>query len=248
MKDYVYDGSFEGLLTAIYEAYYRKEIPNRLVSQDTYQISLISQRILIETDEEKAQKVFHSIETKISKEALKKILYVYFSDLEERGTYIYHYLKLGWKIGQEVDQYLGNDSVLRIHQIYQRVNKERHFMLGLIRFRELQNNILYAPVEPQYNILGLVAPHFVNRMPQENWMIHDLRRSIGAMYNKKEWVIGEVNIGGEVPLGEEECRYQKLWKSYFKHISIENKRNIKLQKSNMPMKYWKHLIEMSVDL
>ena len=37
---YVTDGSFEGILSAIFEAYENKEIPESIVSRDFYQISL----------------------------------------------------------------------------------------------------------------------------------------------------------------------------------------------------------------
>ena len=37
--------------------------------------------------------------------------------------------------------------------------------------------------------------------------------------------------------------YEDLWRVYFNAISIKRKTNIKLQKKNMPMRYWKHLTE-----
>jgi len=74
-------------------------------------------------------------------------------------------------------------------------------------------------------------------------VIHDIKRGIGALYNKKEWVIKDVEITDPIMIKEDEEEYQELWKEYFKHIAIETKINPKLQKRNMPMRYWKHLIE-----
>ncbi len=240
---YIYDGSFEGILTAIHHAYYRRQIPEKIVSEDDLQESFIIEKVYIKTDIEKSDRVYNSVKTKISKEALKNIFYVYLSELEDRGTIIYNYLRLGWKIGKEVDLNLTNDRVLLVQNIRQKVSKEIHFMLGLVRFRELKNNILYASIEPENNVVGLIADHFANRISNERWVIHDVSRNIAVVYNKQEWIITELELNKSIQLHEDEEIYQSLWKEYFNNIAIKDKINPKLQKRNMPTKYWKHLIE-----
>ena len=41
MLYYIYDGSFEGLLTAIYEAYYRRQHPDEILSIEDIQENLL---------------------------------------------------------------------------------------------------------------------------------------------------------------------------------------------------------------
>jgi len=243
MIHYIYDGSFEGILTAIYHAYYNKEIPEQILSQDDLQESLMVRKIYIETDMEKADKVYHSVETKISKQAMKNIFYVYLSEERDRGTMIYQYLKLGWKMGKSIDGNLKNNHVLVVQNMYKKVSKEIHLMLGLVRFKELKNDVLYAAIEPDYNIVFALADHFAERISNERWIIHDIRRNIAVVYNKEEWLLTELKLKGDIEVHEEEESYQKLWKQYFKSISIENKVNPRLQKGYMPVRYWKHLIE-----
>lgn len=243
MLYYIYDGSFDGLLTAIYEAYYRKEKPSKILCNLSVQENFLVQNVHIETDHEKARKVYNSIRTKISNEALKNIFYVYLSESENAATYIYNYLRLGWKVGKNIDMHLSDDRVLNVHSLRRKVAREVHFMLGLIRFRQLEHNVYYAPFEPQYNIVGLVAPHFADRLADQNWVIHDIKRNIGALYNQKEWVISDINLKKDIIYSNDEMLYQKLWKDYFKNIAIKDRINPKLQKSNMPMKYWSYLIE-----
>ncbi|NTW94650.1 MAG: DUF4130 domain-containing protein, partial [Chlorobiaceae bacterium] len=36
---------------------------------------------------------------------------------------------------------------------------------------------------------------------------------------------------------------QALWQTFFRTIAIPDRKNPRLQKSNMPMKYWKYLTE-----
>jgi len=240
---YIYDGSFDGLLTAIYEAYYRKEKPQRILFEEDYQENLLVDKIYINTDIEKAEKVYNSIKTKISNRALKNVFYTYLSEGEDIGTWIYQYLKLGWKIGKNVDYNMADERVLNIYKARRSVDREVHLLLGLIRFRRLEEKIYYAPFEPKFNVVGLVAPHFVERLSDQSWLIHDVKRGIGAVYNGEEWIIRDIDIDKELKYGEDELAYQRLWKEYFKSIAIKNRINPRLQKRNMPMRYWRYLVE-----
>jgi len=243
MITYVYDGSFEGLLTAVYEAYYRRQEPDSITMSGDLQENLFMEYVFIETNPEKADKVYNSIRQKISFEALQNVFYVYLSEHEEAALWIYKYLQLGWKIGRDVDKALADERVLRIHNLSRKVSWERHRLLGLIRFKKLQDNIYYAQIEPDYNVIGLVAPHFAERLADQNWIIHDVKRGTAAIYNCLEWIIAEVNGSVPVTLDKEEPVYQNLWKQYFKSIAIQSKINPRLQRSYMPVRYWKHLIE-----
>lgn len=42
-----------------------------------------------------------------------------------------------------------------------------------IRFRELENGILFSEITPKAQILTCVADHFEDRFPLENWIIYD---------------------------------------------------------------------------
>lgn len=243
MIQYIYDGSFDGLLTAIYEAYYRRENIDDIVPQDSIVENFLVEKVFIQTDREKSNKVYVAIENKISEEALRKVFYAYLSELPRHGITILKYIQLGFKIGPQVDLNLSNDVVLTMDNIYYKVSKESHRMSGLIRFKQLENGILYSPIEPDYNIVALLAPHFASRMASENWVIHDIKRGIGVLYNKEEWVVKDIEISDSLIVREEEEEYQELWKAYFKSIAIQSRINPKLQKRNMPMRYWKYLVE-----
>lgn len=241
---YVYDGTFDGLLTSIYEAYYRHENPDDIVSEDRLDENFLIQKVYITTDKDKSSKVYHSIEEKISLEALRRVFYAYLSELPKSGIIILNYLKIGYKLGRAVDDNLAHDAVLNMDKINYKVSSERHRFLGILRFKMLDNGVLYADLEPEYNIIGMIAPHFANRLSNENFVIHDLKRNIGVFYNKREWIIRDFEIGDNVIIREDEEEYQELWRAYYKHISIESRKNLRLKKNNMPMKYWKHLVEI----
>ncbi|MBM7582043.1 putative DNA metabolism protein [Caldicoprobacter guelmensis] len=243
MVYYVYDGSFEGLLTAIYEAYYRQEEPEKILSDDNIQDNLFVQYVYINTDQQKAQRVYDAIVHKISSSAAKKVLYAFLSEAQDAGTAIYRYLKLGFKMGKSVDSALADPYVFRIHVLHKKVSQEAGKMLGLIRFRLLKNGIFYAPIEPDFNILGIIAPHFKRRMPTQDWIIHDVKRKLAAFHSQGQYAILPFEFKEALPLDDEEFDYQTLWKEYFQNIAIKSRINPRLQRQFMPVRYWKYLIE-----
>lgn len=243
MITYIYDGSFEGLLTVIYEAFYATVKPDDIKTKDDYVENFLVEKIHIKTDGDKSQKVYDAIEKKISKESLKRVFYAYLSELPNSEMLILKYLQLGFKAGPNVDLILANEDVLNIDNIYKKVGNERHRIIGLLRFKKVKNNILYAQVEPDHNIIALVAPHFKERLSSENFIIHDTKREIAIFYNKNEWVIKDIEVPDPFLVKDMEESYEDLWRVYFNAISIKRKTNIKLQKRNMPMRYWKNLTE-----
>ena len=55
MKIYVFDGSFYGILTAIFDSYFRKEYPIQLVSKEHSAKNMFDEQIEIVTDSDKAK-------------------------------------------------------------------------------------------------------------------------------------------------------------------------------------------------
>lgn len=243
INHYIYDGSFDGLLNAIYKAYYTPDKPDKILSYEKREDNFLVKEILIDTDAKKAKKVYEAIDKKISPAALRKIYYAYLSEIDGIEMDILNFVRLGFKIGTDIELNLANEAVFKIESIYNKVSHERHRMTGLIRFKELKNNILYAEISPDYNLVGIIAPHFIKRLSNENFIIHDKKRNISVFYNKKEWIVREIKGDLNIIFNEKEEDYQNLWKMYFKSISIKEKFDPKLQRSNMPKKYWKYLIE-----
>ena len=116
MKVYIYDNTFEGLLSSIYDVYYKAK-PDRIYSEKVYEPNLIDEVINIKTDMTKFEKVYNAIVNKISKNSLNKIYYVYLSEIKESSNIIYYYLLMGFKYGKDVDLYKNNDIVINLDKI-----------------------------------------------------------------------------------------------------------------------------------
>lgn len=243
---YIYDGTFDGLLTSIYEAYYNSEKPEKILKEDEFIPSLLTVPYYIQSDKLKASKVYEAIKTKLSSTSLKYCFYVYLSEVIESGSIIYNYVKLGFKIGKNIDMHLHEDRVLRIHQTVKKVTWEYHRMLGFVRFKEIKNKLLYAAIEPDHNIVALITPHFAERLSNENFIIHDTKRGLASVYDKNEWIITTLSEEQSLKLlSENEAgTYELLWKEYFRSTTIDSRHNPKLQKMHMPKRYWKFLTEL----
>jgi len=245
MVHYLYDGSWQGLMTAIYHAYYSPKPPDKILSGEDRQSSLFVENIPIATDMDLAEKVSQAASRKISPLAWRQAFCAFLTENIYVGTMIYRYWQLGWQVGRDVDRHLEDPRVRAIHELADKVTTERHRMLGLIRFQQVegQTPFLYAPYTPDNNITALVAPHFARRLASEKWIIHDLKRDLAALYNQKEWLITDFQPGHLPHPGQSEVAWQNLWQTYYRHLAIKERYNPNLQRKNMPMRYWKFLTE-----
>lgn len=245
MVVFIYDNTFEGLLTSIYDAYYSNRKPSKIYSEKSYEYNLIDEVVTIDTDIEKFRKVYQAIENKISKDILKNIYYVYLSELKESSNLIYDYVRLGFKLGSEVNFHKNNNIVLIIDKISKRVSLEKHRFTGFVRFKNI-NNILFSTIEPDFNILYLLGEHFKNRLTNEYFIIEDSKRNIALIYDKSSYYLTVLSKKQKDMLYnfKEEEKYEDLWKEYFKATNIKERNNTKLQKRQMPKRYWNNLTEL----
>lgn len=246
---YIYDGSFEGLLTSIYEAYYRKPRPHKILAQYEYEQNFLNTEVFITTDNDKAHRVSNSIRSKISDKTLEYVYYAFLSELCGISDDIYRYIQQGFKTGSTINNYLTEISVMNVHKATQKVTGENHRYAGLIRFKRLKGDIYYSSIEPDHNVLTLLSEHFKERLSDQKWVIHDIKRNLASIYDKRNWYIETIygvstrDTVNPFLIKDEDSDFEGLWKLYFKHITIETKRNIKLQKQHMPARYWYHLTE-----
>ena len=235
MLTLVYENTFEGFLTAIYYAFYSKEDIYSIVTKDEISFNLLATIKEIKSEEDKYKKVKTSIVSKIDPLSLNKI---------DKGLLCYNYLKKAFKLGTKIHEHIYLDEVRKIDLICRRVSLESHRFTGFIRFKSIHDKFLYAVAEPDNNILELISPHFQRRFPNEYWIIHDKKRNIASVYNKVSWEIIEIDSSLIDIIESYEDSFEELWKGYFKATTIVERTNLKLQKRQMPKRYWKNLTEI----
>ncbi len=245
MVDYLYDGTFEGLLTCIYHHYYTEKASG-IFRKEEYQSTMLGGYQEVETEEEKTITVYEAIEKKISSEDLKRVYKVFMSSVENKETKILNYVRLGFVKGSCVSMLHGDPIVYEVQQAERKVNGEVHRLKGLIRFSELGNKVLYSPIEPDHDLIEFLADHFCDRFKNEPFIIHDVKRSKALIAYQGSWYISRFTKDELSPLSKEEKEYRRLWKSYFENMAIRERINPRCQKNLMPVRYWKHLTEFQL--
>ncbi len=246
----VCEDSIDGIFTGVYDGWKlgTPGVQVELRVEVDGQTELFSQYLTIEADEKKAVKVAGTIQRKLGQEVYEQLCYAACSADEQKGTCIYYALKeglAGGKANPRVLENLRNPYILKISRLQLAVWHEMHRFLGFVRFRELQNKILFSVICPDYAVLPLIAPHFADRLPGENWVIYDEKRGDALVHPAgDEWYIlrqVEMKPCQEDACGEE--RYEGLWKEFCRSIAVSERRNQRRQSQNLPIKYRKHLTE-----
>ncbi|MEO6284073.1 MAG: TIGR03915 family putative DNA repair protein [Dyadobacter sp.] len=253
MDIYVFDGTLEGLLTAVFYYYQRKSSAVRLVSSEHYHPDVFHPAFEVISEDEKAKRVWSGLGKKLDKEWMMHFYKSFlsgqpdtFQDLFEFSKYIIDNIP-----GAE-DNY-GNKYVLSISQMSHKVHREKHRMEAFIRFQKTGDGIFYAHIEPDFNVLPLLIRHFKNRYADQKWIIYDLKRKYGLYYDleKVEEITFDfttemspaLNALPEQVLDPQEELYTLLWKDYFKSTNIPARKNMKLHIRHVPKRYWKYLSE-----
>ena len=239
---YVYDGSLAGFFACIHESFYQKELPAGIVSAAHHEPSFFGQKMIV-SDEAKAKAVRESIAKNICARALELIEHVYLCHHDKKEMALLKFLILAFKVGAKALSMLGEADVSAVLAMERHMLRERHLLLGFIRFTDY-GNMLGAVISPKNFVLPLLAEHFVRRFPNENFTIYDKTYKAALIYQDKKLEIAAVEAIEFSEESKEELRYQALWKNFYKTIGIQERLNPRCQMSHMPKRYWGNMVEM----
>lgn len=244
---YLCEDSFENIMTAVYDAWASKKGHShvRLQINQESTMELFCDYITVETDLEKVEKVSRSIENKISHEAWQMVYRAAMSWDAKKADAIYRFLVGGFHYGRKVTQMLAEPAVQKIFELNRQVSNESHFFREFVRFDAMDNNILLSKIRPKSNILAMIAPHFADRLSGENFMILDVDRNLAAVHQaEKQWFLTSLTREeAETVLSHESDVYRDLWKTFYNSIAIEERKNYKLQRNMMPLRYREFMTE-----
>ena len=243
-----YDGSFDGLLTAIFYVYENK-LSSVQIQLESKPIPMFSNCVQIDTEADKADRVWKSLKAK-SKNSLS-FYYTYLSERDDMERVLLDYAQYVFDSKKNITGDYGHDAVLQVAKIAKSVGREKHRMEAFVRFRLTKDNIYFATIEPDFNVLPIILKHFKSRYADQQWIIYDLKRKYGLFYNLNEVKEIDFEFSNEFKATEtsrdffapEEMDFQELWKNYFKSTNIKSRKNMKLHIRHVPKRYWKYLSE-----
>lgn len=249
-KTLVHDGSFNGFLTAVFVAFEQKLAHADIQRKGQTQRGLFAETETIFTNINKAQRVWNGVQNK-SKTAIKNIYFAFLSEQTNIEPLLYLYIRklMGSKISLAHD--FSDDCVLKINQIAHKVGREKHRMEAFVRFQLTKDNVYFANIEPDFDVLPLISKHFRNRYADQQWIIYDLKRKYGLFYDLKSIEIVLIDLNEiyanstlkSTVFTDGEFEFQNLWSNYFKSTNIKSRINTKLHTQHVPKRYWKYLSE-----
>ena len=240
----VYDKTFEGFLTLVYDVYYEKIDVSKILKE--YPNILAIEEIKdIKTDEKKASKVLEALKEKFPKDSFELILNIFMCDSKDFELNLLKFIVLGFKNKNELFN-INNKEVFYLENLKKELFMQLHKMYGFVRFQELDDGTLYAKIETKYNLVYFLGRHFFKRLNNQKYIIHDINRKL--VFIKNDDFLGIQNIASyeEPKLSKDEEKFNKLWHTFFNSVTINERKNLKCQQNFVPLIYRTYMSEFKI--
>jgi probable DNA metabolism protein len=241
------DGTFEGLLTAIYEAYAQGNPPDAIVPKSRGQRGLFEQPVAITTSPALADRVWKGLKTHLGVKGRRRLYDAFLSGHTGVETMIFQLVSdtIATRSGRGTCPQLS--AVIQIDQLSSKVRREAHRMKGFIRFQQTADDRYLALIAPRYDVLPLVRRHFESRFADQAWMIVDTQRNYGLCYaqgHTRELQVDPAEFK-DTWQGEnaDEHLCQTLWQRYYTAVNVQPRNNPRLHVNKLPRRYWRYLTE-----
>lgn len=247
----LYDGTFDGFLSAVFDVYYYKFSEPSVCSKERFQGNVFDKVHHVQTDSDHSKRVWKGLAKKLPSTVLQQFYNTFLSELDGIENTLLHFVQYVFANETAVETDYSHPAVLMIQQTAKKVHREKHRMEAFVRFQQTADNLYYAIVEPDFNVLPLITQHFAGRYADQRWMIWDGKRRYGIYYNGETVTTVTISFDAQTNNGkdisavydEQETLYQQLWQQYFKSVNIAARKNTKLHIQHMPVRYWKYLPE-----
>ena len=241
------DGTFEGLLTAIFDAYTAERPPEAVESSGSNQLGLLERRVTVPTDPVKSERVWKGLKTHLEQNQRRKLFDAYLSGDPGVETMIYRFVRdaIPGRNARRSEAHLA--SHIQIEKLCMKVRREAHRMKGFVRFRQTGDDRYLALFAPRYDVLPLIRRHFESRFADQTWIIYDTSRNYGLCYDRYKTRelrldVRELKALGNDDVGDEQL-CQSLWQRYYAAVNISSRNNPKLHLRQLPRRYWRYLPE-----
>ncbi|MBQ2817020.1 MAG: TIGR03915 family putative DNA repair protein [Clostridia bacterium] len=240
---YIYDGTFNGLLTCIFESFEKHETPFNIAPADSPVGFLISPKE-IKTDEIKAQRVVKGIISHMGGRGMEMVEDGYYTCLPDKELVILDFVKMGMRLGECVCDMLAVPIVSTLQKAITHFHREKHLLTGFIRFSE-HNGVLVSKIDPKNRVLPKMAQHFCDRYRNETFFIYDATHKEGLLYNNSKAYIIPIDDYIQPDADESELQARDLWKLFYDTIAIKERYNPVCRMSHLPMRYRHNMTEFT---
>ena len=243
MTHLLYDSSFEGFLTAVFITFERRYSQVIITPEYRHTPTLWDEEERIYTDPTKAQRVLKKIKTIWGTEEITIVLQAFLSEEIAIENHLLEAIRLMIQYPEaNILENYGHEAIAHIRKAAKSVGREVHRVKEFVRFEQV-GTLYFAKIVPQYDVLPLVILHFKARFSDQEWVLFDPDRAYGFYYDLKEVISftpADKNFGKTNQPSDD---YEQLWKTYFQHINITERKNTRYQLRSMPKRYWQYLPE-----
>ena len=266
MKAYIYDHTFEGLLSIVFDAYTRKIFPDMLLSDDETPPLHASHIHHVASSSSKADRVYRGLQQRLTRHGMNSLIYTWLSEEKGNDRLLFRFMRKVFDAQPArnaanlptppaygygtIEDDLTDPDIFAVNQTARNVSCESHLMLGFARFSLTTENIYVAPLAPRYNVLPLMLGHFASRFGEQRWILYDINRHYGYLHQNNQFteVFFDSNriANGRLDrtiLAEGEDALQAMWRTYFNAAVIRQRINPELQRRCMPRRYWPCMTE-----
>ena len=255
MTTLVYDGTFDGFLTAVFVAYDMKYNDVTIVRETLFQEAIFGITEHVLTDKIKADRVWNGFKKKVKPNERYRFYYAFLSEYPSVENTLLKAMQYIFSTNDHVASDFTHSPTLAVSKLAKNVSREKHRMEAFVRFKLTKDNIYFANIAPDFNVLPLIIKHFKSRYADQQWLIYDLKRNYGIYYNLDKVTVVQLEFDTSFDptkttsemFAPIEIEFQQLWKDYFKSTNIASRKNMRLHIQHVPKRYWKYLSEKQPD-
>lgn len=193
MDTVVYDGSFEGWLTAVFAIYEKKLTAVNMYARQRVH-SAFGTTYNIPANSTQAARVWKGLQQRLLPQSLQQLQYAFLSEGRGIESNMLAYVRYIFANKLPVERNYANPAVLLIVQTARKVHREKHRMEAFVRFQQTKDGLQYAMLSPDYNLLPLLVRHFKERFANKQWMLYDCRRKYGIYYDGEKTTMVEMHV------------------------------------------------------
>ena len=252
-KVFICSDTITGIYSGIYDAW--KLVPKLgevgIAIQDMVEQELFCDYIEADESEQKALAVEKLIKRHLGYEVYWNLYHAVLSHDEKKGDAILGTMLEAKEIpnSKKIMNHLTSPYVRKVFELSRAVSNEAHYHKEFVRFRELENGVLFAKINPKAQVLTCIADHFSNRLPLENWLVYDETHKMVLVHEaRKHWLIlidEEMEIEKVKKYSQTEKMFETLWRDFCKTISIQERENKELQRQHLPIWYRGNMVEFT---
>lgn len=248
---YLHDGSLEGFLSCVFEAYVQHEAPEDIVDEARFEPRLDQSSFFVQTDYDRALRVRRGIEREAGRRAFGAVVRAIANDDPHAGAVVFRFIRYimdahsGRNKRRNVLNDLANPIVGDLVALERHVINEEEKMRQFIRFSHLKNGVWFARCNPNANVVPLIMHNFVNRFNIQPFMIYDENHHVAGVYDGNDWSLVRDEVINIPSRTADDAYVEALWQHFYDSLNIEARYNPELRRHFMPVRFWRNLPEVS---